>query len=210
MNETRWIGQSGRVAIVVAALGLLAASRGSAQVVGRSWVPTYRFGAGYVIDAPMMMVGGGGFVVTPFLGGLGLYVDAKTGVDSPSKKANYDPTLTAQQVQNQYPDQFFTSKSMWRSFNVALMRPVTAELMLYLGGGWAVRSDYNQYYDPQGVRGVQGYYWVRKESTSGGRLNFMGGMVVRMGSNINGMFGVESAPTGFTVGLFLAFPGAPS
>lgn len=203
-----WIQRSGRTALLVVVLGLLGASSLTAQVVGKPWQPAYRFGAGYVVDAPNMMTGGGVLVVTPIFGGLGLYVDAKAGGGSPRSKSNFDPSLTAQQVDDLYGDRFFRGTSVWRSFNVALVRPVTAELMLYLGGGWADRQDYNEYYDAQKLRGDLGYYWVKKESTSGARLNVMGGGVLRLGANLNAVFGMESAPKGFTVGLFLTFPGA--
>ncbi|HKJ91925.1 MAG TPA: hypothetical protein VJ957_02100, partial [Longimicrobiales bacterium] len=89
------------------------------------------------------------------------------------------------------------------------IRPLTAELMVYVGGGWAVHTDYSLYYDGQEVRGLAGYYWVEDTRTSGGQANFMGGLVLRLGSNVNAVFGGETAPKGFTVGLFLTFPGAP-
>lgn len=198
---------SGRTALLVVVLGLVGASSAVAQV-SKPWTPAYRIGAGYVVDAPKMMTGGGLFGITPFLGGLGLYVDLKVGGSSPRGKSNFDPTITAQQVDNQRGDLFYTSKSVWQSFNVALVRPVTNELMLYAGGGWATRSDYSEYFDPNKVRGDLGFYWVEKPSTSTGQANVMAGMLVRFGANLNTMFGFETAPKGFTVGVFLTFPGS--
>jgi hypothetical protein len=209
MMNMGWIGRHGRVGLVVVVLALMDVAGASAQIVGRPWVPMYRFGAGYVVNAPRMMAGGGLYGITPILGGLGLYVDVKAGVDSPRKKSNFNASLTAQQVDNQFGDMFFTGKSTWQSFNAALIRPVTAELMLYLGGGWARHTDYALYYDRQQVRGLDGYYWVEDPQTSGGQANVMGGLILRLGANVNAMFGGETAPKGFTVGLFLTFPGAP-
>jgi hypothetical protein len=208
MTNMGWVARSVRATMLLAALGWLGAGNLSAQAIGRPWVPMYRFGAGYVVNAPRMMAGGGLYGITPIFGGLGLYVDVKAGVDSPRKKSNFNPNLTAQQVDDQLGDMFFTSKSTWRSFNAALIRPVTSELMLYVGGGWAEHTDFNLYYDPQEVRGLAGYYWVEKPRTSGGQANLMGGLILRLGSNLNAMFGAESAPKGFTVGVFLTFPGA--
>lgn len=209
MTSMGRISRVGRIGLLVAALACLGVGHVAAQVVGRPWVPMYRFGAGYVVDAPKMMAGGGLFGIAPIFGGLGLYVDVKSGVDSPRKKSNFIATMTAQQVDDSLGDMFFSSTSTWRSFNAALIRPLTAELMVYVGGGWAEHTDYNQYYDSLENRGLAGYYWVEKPSTSGGQANFMAGMILRMGANLNAMFGAETAPRGFTVGLFLTFPGAP-
>lgn len=202
------IQRSGGVALLVV-LGLTSSHSAAAQVIGKPWTPAYRFGAGYVVDAPRMMTGGGLFGITPLFGGLGLYVDLKAGGNSPRNKSNFDPTMTAQQVDDQRGDIFFANESVWQSFNVALIRPVTSELMLYVGGGWANQSAFKQYFDPQKVRGDLGYYWVEDARMSGGQANVMAGMLVRFGANLNTMFGVETAPKGFTVGVFLTFPGAP-
>lgn len=201
-------GPAGRAAVLAAALCLAAVGNASAQVIGKPWVPAYRFGAGYVADAPNMLVGGGLFVVTPVVGGFGLYVDLKMSGGSPAKESNYNPNLTAQQVRDLYTDRPYVNKSAWSSVNVALIRPMTAELMIYLGGGVTKRDDYAEFWDTTQTRGDLGYYWVRKMPTPRYLPNVMGGVQLRLGSNVNAMFGVETAPKGFTVGLFLVFPRA--
>ncbi len=203
-----WTERAGRVAVLVALLSVAAVGSTSAQVIGKPWVPAYRFGAGYVADAPNMLVGGGLFVVTPVFGGFGLYVDLKMSGGSPGRESSYNPDLTAQQVMDLYTDRPYMDKSAWHSVNVALIRPVTSELMVYLGAGMTTRDNYAEFWDPTQTRGELGYYWVRKMPTPRHLPNVMGGMLLRLGSNVNAMFGIETAPKGFSVGLFLVFPGA--
>jgi hypothetical protein len=144
--------------------------------------------------------------VLPVLGGLGVYVDGKLDTSPPSDHPGFESDLTAQQVDDEIGDEFQGDESSWRSFNVALVRPVTPSLMVYAGAGYARESAYRQYYDESLTRGQGGLYWVESPAEDESTVNVLVGMFLRMTSHINAQFGVENAPRGVTVGLSLVLP----
>ncbi len=180
---------------------IAAASEATAQAPART-----RVGFGYVADAPSLMAGGAAYAIFPVAGGLGLYVDAKFDASSPTRESNYEPGLTAQQVEEQYGDTFLYSEDSWRAFDLALVRPLRPALSVYAGAGYARKRKYNEYHDLTGERGIAGHYWVEDTAGRSNTVNLMGGFMFRMGRFIYSQFGVESAPRGVTVGLSVALP----
>lgn len=166
-----------------------------------------RVGVGYVANAPRMFVGGSAHMLTDIFGGMGLYVDAKFDRQTPEgDQAPILGDLTVDEVEDQLGDELILEDEVWQSFNVALIRPVTPELMLYAGGGMAERENYRQYYDGTGSRGLGGYYWVEDPEASGNEVNFMAGGMFRISSVFFVQFGAESAPRGATVGVIYSHP----
>lgn len=195
--RNEWIGATAVVALLTAA----AAAPAAAQLPA-----TTRVGIGYVANAPALMGGAAGYIVLPAAGGLGIYVDAKFDASNPSRKSNFIEDLTAADVENDIGDQFFDSAESWRSFDVAIVRPVRPALMIYAGAGYARRRKYNEYLDASGSRGTSGNYWVEDTAARSSKANLLGGVFLRLSRYVNAQFGVESAPTGATVGLSLALP----
>lgn len=173
---------------------------------GRSEPVPLRFGVGYVANAPEMMAGGAGYVILPVLGGVGLYVDAKFDLSSPEDEDNFDPGLTAQDVDDELGDEFIDNASSWRSFNAAVVRPLTPSLMMYAGAGYVQETAYREYHDDTGTRGLAGYYWVESPDEDATRVNVLIGMFLRLTPWVNAQFGVESAPRGATVGASITLP----
>ncbi len=171
---------------------------------GAQQVTQPRVDIAYVANAPDLMTGGGLYVLFPAMGGLGLYVDAKFDPSSPSRKSNYLPDVTAAQAAGQFGDSYQDTQDGWRSFNVALIRPVTPALMVYAGAGAARKTKYNEYQDTSFTRGTFGKYWVKDVSTNS--VNLMGGLFFRMSRFVYTQFGLESSPGGATVGLSIALP----
>ncbi len=191
-------------ALVFACAGsMVLASASSAQSAGALDRPL--FGVGYAANAPEMLLGGGGYVVFPAFGGLGLYLDAKFDASSPSRDDTYEPGLTAEDVENELGDEYRDTEGSWRSINAAIIRPVTPTLMLYAGGGYATESVYRQYVDRTGSRGVGGIYRVRSPAEDESTVNLMAGMFLRLSRRLNAHFGAESAPRGFAVGMSFVF-----
>lgn len=160
-----------------------------------------RFGIGYVANAPELLAGGGAYVVLPVMGGIGLYVDAKFDTTDPSDDDAFVASLTAREVDDEIGDEYRDQDASWRSFNAAVVRPVTPTLMLYAGLGYATETIYRQYYDETEVRGLAGYYWVAAPDEDRSTLNVLGGMFLRMTRRINAQVGAETAPAGGTFGL---------
>jgi hypothetical protein len=95
------------------------------------------FGLGYVANAPNMMAGVAGYAVFNVLGGLGIYVDAKMDIETPAGDDHFESGLSAQEAVNTVPFiEFIERESAYRGFNVALVRPVNPQMLLYIGGGW--------------------------------------------------------------------------
>lgn len=164
------------------------------------------FGFGYVANAPELFAGGAAWMVLPVFGGLGLYVDAKFDTTSPADDEAFDPDLTAQDVDAEIGDDFQDDDTSWRSFNAAIVRPVTPALMLYAGAGYAKEAAYRQYRDETGTRGLAGLYWVESPPDDRTTVNVLAGMFLRLTRRLNAQFGVESAPRGFSVGMSVVLP----
>ena len=189
----------------IAALAVLLLAPG--VVAAQSSGPAV-FGIGYAANAPDLMVGAAVWGLIPGLDGWGLYADAKLDPDDPSADDFFVAGLTPGEIDTQYPDdEEFAQEDRWRSFNVAVVRVVTPELMLYGGGGYAARDAYRQYLDPERSRGNFGFYWVEDADASTTELNLMVGALLRVSSRLRLQFGGETAPRGFTVGASLVFGG---
>jgi hypothetical protein len=191
------------LASLLAAAALAQAAPAQAQQASGS-LP--RVGVGFVANAPHEFLGVSVHAVSPFLGGLGIYVDAKIGNDYPSDEPGFDPDLTAAEVEDLYPDELFTERSDWRSVNVALIRPVLPELMVYAGAGYSDEGRYHEYYDPTATRGIAGFYWVEDPENSGGQVNLLAGAMFGISQNVFIQFGVETKPRGVTVGASYSLP----
>jgi hypothetical protein len=191
-----------RVLVLAGAMSALTLFSGADAAA--QWTP--RVGVGYVANAPNQFVGGSIHVLTGLAGGLGLYVDAKVTRPSAADRDNFEPDWTAQFVDDNFGDFSFGDESEYRSINVALMRPVTPELVAYAGAGFTRRSVYVEYLDEQRERGTRGFYWVEDPDAEDEGLNVLVGAFFRIASRVSLQFGVETAPVGATIGASYAFP----
>lgn len=165
------------------------------------------FGIGYAANAPNLMAGGGAYVVTRYLGGIGLYLDAKFDVEDPSGDIAFEDGLTADDVLDQVEGaDFIKRESSYRSFNAALIRPVTPYLLVYVGGGLVQRTRFHWYEAPESDLGLSGVFWVRAPAEDDTMGNFMLGIFMRVSSFLSTQVGLESGPRGFTIGVSLRPP----
>ncbi len=188
-------------------LGLVLAARPlSAQRIA-SGLDRPHFGLGYAANAPNLMAGGEAYVVTPYLGGLGLYVDAKFDVEAPSGEPEYISDMTAEDVANQISGaEFIRRESSYKSFNVAVLKAMSPYLILYAGGGVVRRTRYH-FYEAVGTDyGVSGLFWVKAPSEDVTRPNAMLGIFMRMSTFLSAQVGIETEPRGFTVGASFRLP----
>lgn len=160
-------------------------------------------GIGYVANAPDALLGGGGFVL--LRGGFGAYLDFKTSHDSPGRDDFFNPDLTPEMAED-LGDRNIRQKNAYRSFNAALVRRVMADMAVYLGAGITRREEYHEFEDPAGERGFFGFYWTEDREATGDRLNVLGGVMFHAGRHLIFQFGLESEPTGVTVGLNVGLP----
>jgi hypothetical protein len=165
------------------------------------------YGIGFVANAPEEMAGGSAYLILPVKGGIGLYVDAKFDVSNPSDHAAFVSDMTAADVRNQVPgNEFIKDESSWRSFDVAVIRPINPYLFAYLGGGMVRRTLYELYEEPSGTYGLNGVIWAEAVDLEETRANVMGGVFLRLGSHINTQFGFETEPVGVTAGVSARLP----
>lgn len=197
-------------AVSALVLGVLsapaAAQTGLPRGAGLEQLP--RIGLGYVTNAPTILTGMSAWGVVDVMGGLGLYVDGKLNLNTPADASDFAADLTVSEVEATPNQQLMSDESGWWSVNAALIRPLSPELMIYLGAGYAYRDQFRRYYDPEEtlVQDTFGWYWVRDETASGGSLNLLGGAFFRIGSRLALQFGYETTPSGGTVGVSYSLP----
>jgi hypothetical protein len=163
---------------------------------------------GYVANAPDLMVGGGGYAIFDFLGGIGLYVDAKFDLETPAGEDTFEAGLTVGDAENQIGAGFIQTDFGYQSFNAALVRPLNSELAVYVGGGLVKLKGYRLYQDldPASELGVSGVFWVEDTSQDEVRGNVMFGAFLRLNSFLSSQVGIETEPKGFTVGVSFRLP----
>jgi hypothetical protein len=193
----------------VAAALLAAASPVQAQIGvpganARVFEP--RFGIGYVVNMPNQYAGASVHVLTEFLGGFGVYVDAKFDVSSPEDEQGYVDSLTAAEVDDRIGDQLFHSDASWKSVNVAIMRSVGPQFAVYAGGGIANGAQYREYLDDTGQMGLSGFYWVRDPESSGTEVNLLFGGMFQLTRAFGFQVGFETQPRGIALGVNYLVP----
>ena len=162
-----------------------------------------RLAIGYVTNAPNMFAGVSVYGLFDALGGIGLYVDAKRSLQSPEDESDFVDDFTVSDAEALPGQQFNQEEFAWWSLNAAILRPLSPELMVYLGAGYTSENRYARYLDTTNSLGLGsfGYYWAHDPQESGGRINVLGGMFFRISRAMAVQFGLESAPRGLTVGL---------
>ncbi|MHB1192725.1 MAG: hypothetical protein ACYC6F_06725 [Longimicrobiales bacterium] len=166
-----------------------------------------QFGVGYVANAPDAMAGGSAYLILPRGGGIGLYVDAKFDLSSPVHERGWDPALTSQEVADKAGSSFVQTEGSWKSFNVAVVRPLTPGFMIYAGGGFAKLRRFDLYnVDPFSDVGVGGVAWAENPATSETRTNLMAGIMMRLTRWTTAQFGYETQPDGVTAGVSIRLP----
>lgn len=175
---------------------------------GSGFEETPRIGLGYVMSGPELVMGGAGYWVGGLPGGLGLYVDVKGQLNTPADDPGFLAGLTVDDVEALPGQEQDLKESGWWSANVAVVRSVSPELMLYLGTGYAQRTAYVRYQDTVALVEDSnfGWYWVEDEELSGGTINVLGGGFFRIGPNLALQLGVEARPFGGMIGFFYTFP----
>lgn len=194
------------LALAAALCGVVPAAAQIGVPASRAMTFEPRFGVGYVANMPNQFAGVSAHFVSDFMGGLGLYVDAKFDVSSPEDEEGYIADLTAAEVEDQFADQLFHTEGSWRSVNVAIMRPLAPQFVVYAGAGVADGKQYHEYIDSEGNRGIEGFYWVRDEESSGTEVNLLGGAMFQLTRNVAFQVGIESQPRGFSVGASYLVP----
>jgi len=194
------------VAALLAGL-LLCPHAAVAQQKGPQPLTRTQFGLGYVANAPDAMVGGSAYVLLPHAGGIGLYVDAKFNPSDQTSERGWDPSVTSLEVAGREGSKFIRTEESWKSYNVALMRPVSTSLIIYAGAGVAKLTRYDLYeVDPLSDIGLSGVAWTLNPATAETKTNLMVGIMMRLTSFVTAQFGYETQPSGVTVGASVRLP----
>jgi len=167
-----------------------------------------QFGVGYVANAPDALLGGSFYMLLPRRGGIGLYIDAKFDAADPSGERGYDARYTSRQVAEEVAGAtFIKTEGSWKSFNVAVMRPLTPSLVAYAGGGVARGTKYDLYnINREFGIGQGGVAWVESPESAETRANIMAGIMMRVSARLTSQFGYETQPNGVTAGVSLRLP----
>ena len=99
-----------RLFAAAAVLAAAAPARAQIGVPGaQARVMEPRFGIGYVVNMPNQYAGASVHVLTEFMGGFGVYVDAKFDTSSPEDEEGYLDSLTAAEVDDRIGISSFTA-----------------------------------------------------------------------------------------------------
>lgn len=202
MARTR-VGRIIVLTLMPLAAAVPALAQGPPRSAGFDALP--RIGVGYVTNAPNMFLGGSAYFVADYRGGLGLYVDYKRSTSSPRSDPDFIDSLTVARADDLGHERDFDEFGWW-SVNGALVRPISPELMLYLGAGFTHEDVYYRYRSDDPDLGSFGRYWIADDAASGGRLNVMGGAFLRMTRRVALQFGLELEPRGFAIGGSYSLP----
>ncbi|MFW6090135.1 MAG: hypothetical protein ACOC8B_01495 [Gemmatimonadota bacterium] len=157
---------------------------------------------GYAANAPHSLVGGVAVAFNRPVRGWGAFIDAKGTIGSPANNANFDGSLTAQEVERDFDFHVeFGRESAWRGVNVGIVRVLTGQFAGYVGVGVAEEETYQEYWDPDLERGDGGFYWVEDSADTGTRVNVQLGGWLHVVDRFLFQFGGELAPRGFTIGV---------
>lgn len=190
-------------------LAMGSASPASAQWAGdpdESYVASTHLAVGYVANAPDQLVGFSAMTVGSLWSGWGLYIDVKFTPNSPEGDDEFDATMTAAEAESLGDLTFGNPDRIWTTVNAAVVRAVADEVAVYAGAGHSREKVYQEYEDPDGERGIQGFYIVEDERLSRKTVNLLGGLFFRAGRHFSFQIGAETAPAGFTAGVGLVFP----
>jgi hypothetical protein len=169
------------------------------------WRTTSTIGIGYVANGPRAIIGATAYTFAPALRGFGVYADFRMTHETYDRGDIFMPGVSAQQAEAQFGDSFLQTLEHWTVGNIGLIRPVTSELAVFAGVGYARGNLYQEYYDVAEERGHFGVYRALDEE-SGNRVNVGGGVIFRLGRHVGFHFGGEVAPRGFLAGASLLFP----
>jgi hypothetical protein len=195
LNHRSWV-----LPLMAAALGLVSAGATSSPASAQG---PLRFGVGYVANTPDLLGGVGGHVVFPAFGGLGVFADVKFDWESPSRESEFRDNMTAAEVLQVEGVRPVRSSDSWRSYNIGLVRPVLPSLKLYAGAGYAVRTRYRFFFDPDEELGEFGFIWVESPGEEKTTVNALFGGFMRVSRVVSFQIGIETAPRGLTVGVML-------
>lgn len=171
-----------------------------------------RFGIGYVANPPEEVTGAALWGVFDVLGGLGLYVDIKGRLSTPANDSDFLDGVTPAEVDILPGQGYLHNEYSWWSVNGAVIRPLSNEMMIYLGAGYARRAAFRRYRDESGDYLPPDFpntlYWVRDDAATVERVNVLGGLFIRFSEAVSVQMGLEKEPFGFTVGghYSVAFP----
>lgn len=161
---------------------------------------------GYVVNMPEQLVGFTTMAVGLPWPGWGAYADVKLPADRGSGEDNFTTTRTAAEAEALGDLRFGEPEPAWDSVNLGLVRALVNEVAVYAGAGYSRQAVYQEYFDEQRERGMNGFYTVEDDRVGGDTLNLMAGLYLRASSAVMFQFGVESAPSGFTAGVHLVLP----
>lgn len=191
----------GVAAVVGAVLILLA---GGHAVQGQQAIDLAAGGhasAGYVAKPSEQLLGGGVAVLPPRLRGWGVLLDGRISTDGPSEgdiREDRDP----QDALSDGHERFRNHRS-WTTVSLSVMKGVTPQLALYLGGSASWRTVHTQFHYEDLVgdnRTERVFYWVEDGDEALVEAGVVGGALFQLRSRFLVQFGGQTAPSGFVLG----------
>jgi hypothetical protein len=197
------------IAVGVAVLGMLLGPAGvDAQLPiepPSDFESGMRTGAGWQMVLPDALVGVGAFHFlreSPW----GLLAGWAFKHDTLRDDPLYYREWSVSYVQTHFPQDIpLRDWDEWRFLNLGVLRQVSPEMAIYLGGGAARRTVIREYFDDSLVRSPVGRYYVGHEALSGWESTWNAGVLIRAGRLLILRAGYESAAASLSLGVYWAF-----
>ncbi len=161
---------------------------------------------GWAASIPDAILGAGAFHMFG-AGRWGLFAEAKIPHDSKRRSPDFRGDLTLARVLEEFePEARIPVRRYeeWRVLNLSLVRSVSTQSALFLGGGLARKSELREFgdnTDPPLTR--TGFYFVEDEDASGWHPNLVVGALLRGGERIGFSTGFELATQAITLGILI-------
>lgn len=182
------------------------ASAQSAGASGAGYLDSTLLGVGFVANAPDQLVGFGVTTIGFPASAWGVHVNMKISTGSPGRRDNFTEERTAEEAEALGDTRFGSVDGAYTSVNLAVVRALGDDVAAYAGAGFTRETVYQEFEDPDGERGMLGFYTVEDRRLGGDTVNLVGGLFLRAGRAVSFQIGGETDPAGFTVGASLVFP----
>jgi len=165
-----------------------------------------RTALGWAGSLPDAILGAGGLQMMGD-GRWGWFAEVKIPHDSKRRNPDFRSDLTVARVLEEFEPNARIAVGRyeeWRLLNLSLVRALSSESAVYVGGGIARKSllqEFGDNTDPPLTR--TGFYFVEDTDESGWHPNFVAGVILRGGERVGFSTGFETITRTITLGILL-------
>jgi hypothetical protein len=155
------------------------------------------FYVGYSANIPKQLIGLNLYLSLPKF--VGFTFDLKSEMPGLEQISHTEPYSVS--TVTFWGDSFIRTDGQWMSVNGALTVPIMRSISLYGGAGASIYHEYRRYYDDLEILGKNGYYWINDDSKTKTKINYLGGILLKLSNDFAAQIGAQSEPFGIVAGI---------